>query len=516
MKDFWLTRRDLIVRGLAAGAAVYGVSSLRAFGQTTTAAEPKRGGRLRVGVAGGGASDTVNARGVISSQMDNARLLNLYSQLWEIGPDGSLVSALAEEGTPNATADEWTVRLRKDLEFHNGKTVTADDLIYSVGAILSPKNAAPGASYLAHIDPNGMTKVDDRTVRFKLKYPFAPFKWNFTDFVYVVPRDYDSKNPVGTGPFKYKSFAPGEQSVFEANKNFWGEGPYVDELVLINIDDEAARVNALLSGEVEAIGDVPFSQMLVVEGSGTSKLLLSDTGALRIFTMRVDVEPFNDPRVRQAIRLVADRNQLVELAFSGQGRVGNDIPAPYDPAYNSDLPQRKQDIEAAKKLLAEAGKENLTVELVTAPIQAGLVEMALVLAEQAKQAGITVNVRQVDAGTFYGEQYLKWPFAVDWYPGLTYLKQVALSQVKNAPFNETHWNDPEYQALYEKALGTIDDNARHEILKQMQKIEYDRGGVLIFGFPNQIDAHASTVTGFAPHVVGVPLSNFGFNRASFL
>lgn len=508
-----ISRRALLRYGALAGAALTVPGAFPAGAQT---AEPKMGGSLRVAIAGGGSVDTLNAQGVVSSGMDSARQQSLYSQFWRIGPDGALVPDLAEEATANDTADEWTLRLKPGLTFHNGRPVTPEDVMFTFRRILDPQVAAPGAAYLRHIDLEGMTAVDERTVRFKLKTPFAPFKENLTELVMLVPQDYDPANPVGTGPFKFKSFTPGQQSIFERFENYHGDGPYVDELVLVDIDDDAARVNALLSGQVEAIAGVPYAQMPIIEGSGTSSLLVSKTGALRMFTMRVDLEPFNDPRVREAVRLVADRPQLVELAFSGQGRIGNDVPSPFDPCYNTGLPQRATDIERAKQLLKDAGKEGLTVELVTAPVQAGLVEMSQVLAEQARAAGITINVRQVDPGTFYGEQYLQWPFAVDWYPSLTYLKQVALSQASGAPFNETHWKDDEYEQLYLSALSTVDNEARCKIVQKMQDIEYQRGGNLIFGFPDLVDAYSNTVTGFVPHVAGASLSYFAFERVSFV
>lgn len=166
---------------------------------------------------------------------------------------------LADEATSNATADEWTLRLKPGLTFHDGKPVTAEDVIFTFRRILDPQVAAPGAAYLGHIDAEGMTALDERTVRFKLKTPFAPFKENLTELVMLVPQDYDPANPVVTGPFKFRSFTPGEQSVFDRFENYHGDGPHVDELILINIDDDSARVNALLSGQAEAIAGVPYA-----------------------------------------------------------------------------------------------------------------------------------------------------------------------------------------------------------------------------------------------------------------
>ena len=169
---------------------------------------------------------------------------------------------------------------------------------------------------------------------------------------------------------------------------------------------------------------------------------MSETGAWQPFTMRVDQAPFDDKRVRQAMRLIVDREQMIQQALSGQGRVANDLYSPFDPAYNKDLAQREQDLEEAKSLLKQAGQSDLRVELVTAPVFQGLVEAAQVLAEQAKGAGVAIKVRKVDSGTFYGDNYLKWGFAQDFWFTRTYLGQVAQGSLKNSPFNETHWNDP--------------------------------------------------------------------------
>ena len=141
--------------------------------------------------------------------------------------------------------------------------------------------------------------------------------------------------------------------------------------------------------------------------------------------MRVDQAPFDDVRVRQAFRLIVDREQMVQQVLSGHGSVANDLYARYDPVYASDLPQRQQDLEQAKSLLKQAGREGLSVELVTAPVFQGIVEAAQVFAEQAKGAGVNVKVRKVDSGTFYGDNYLRWPFAQDFWASRVYLSQVA-------------------------------------------------------------------------------------------
>ena len=132
----------------------------------------------------------------------------------------------------------------------------------------------------------------------------------------------------------YESFTPGQQSVFKKFPNYWQSGrPYVDQLTIIDFTDDTARVNALLGGQVDAIDNLPTGQIAQVQGNSQLKVLISHTGQWQPFTMRVDQAPFNDVRVRQAMRLIVDRPQMVEQVLSGQGRIANDMYAPFDPGY---------------------------------------------------------------------------------------------------------------------------------------------------------------------------------------
>jgi peptide/nickel transport system substrate-binding protein len=328
-----------------------------------------------------------------------------------------------------------------------------------------------------------------------------------------VPVGYDPKSPIGAGPFKFVSFTPGEQSVFTRHPNYWRKDePYLDEVVIIDFPDDTARVNALISNQVDAISQLPLGQVNVIKADPSLVMLNSETGAWLPFTMRVDRPPFDDPRVRMAFRLVVDREQMVKQVLGGYGTVGNDLYGRFDSCYASELPQRKQDIAQAKSLLAQAGKENLTVELVTSSVAAGIVEAAQVFAEQAKAAGITVNINKVEPGEFYGDNYLKWDFAQDFWFSRGYLPQTANGSVPEAPYNETHWADPKFLELIKEARQTVDNEKRCQLLKQAQKIEYDSGGYIIWGFNNQVDAHRATVNGFVPDKTGIPLTYYGFRK----
>jgi peptide/nickel transport system substrate-binding protein len=503
------TRRNfLAVTGVALLAAGCGST----FTAAAPAGPPRSGGTLRVGVTGGGASDTLDPHSPATNP-DIARVINLYEPLLVRDHDYQLEMLVAQSLTSSPDARTWTAVLRDGVRFHDGRTVTPADVVATFKRILDPKDpksGAAGLSMVADVVPKG-----ERAVEFRLSTPNSGFDDLLGQYsLGIVPADFDVKRPIGTGPFKAGSFTPGLQSTFTRNEHYWRPGqPYLDELVLINFAEDDARINALLSSQVDAIDQVPVALVDVLRSDPRMRVLAADTGTWLPFTMRVDRPPFDDVRVRQALRLVVDREQMINQVLSGQGRPGNDMYAPFDPAYASELPQRKQDIEAARKLLAEAGHSTLDIELVTAPIQAGAVEAAQVFQQQAKAAGITVRIRKLDTTTFYGENYLKWDFAQDFWYTRNYLPQVAVGSLPKSPYNETHWQDPEFIDLVTQAGSTVDSKARAELLKKAQKIEYERGGLIIWGFVNQVDAYHVHVAGLVPDRTGISLSGYQFRNA---
>jgi peptide/nickel transport system substrate-binding protein len=299
-------------------------------------------------------------------------------------------------------------------------------------------------------------------------------------------------------------------------ENYWGEGPNLERVVMVNFSDDNARVNALSSGQVDAIDSVPYPQIPVIEGNGSLKVLAAKPGEWRPLTMRVTSPPFDDNRVRQAFRLLADRDKMIEQALAGRGRVANDLYAPQDAAYASDIPQREYDPEQAKSLLKQAGHDNLTVELITSPVKGGLVEACEVFAQSAKAGGVTVNVKRVDSGTLYGDQYLKWAFAVDYWPTKSYLLTASNTDGPNAELNETNFDDPEFNKLYKQAYAELDEDARKDIIHRMQEIQHERGGYIIWAFPNQYDAYSAKTTGFTAGLSGEPFGNWDLKKVGFV
>lgn len=523
-----LTRRQALQGAAAAGmvlsaggllTACGGSSSPSSSAQTSSAAgKLKSGGMLRIGATGGGAKDTIDAH-LPTADPDIMRCWNLYEPLAVRPPSfGSLEMMVAESiEAEHGKADSWVVKIRPGIEFHNGKTVTAEDVIFSLQRILDAKTPKVGAASIGYVDIKNVKKLSKSSLRIPLKFPNATFLDDIGQyFNAIVPIGYDPAKPVGTGAFMFESFTAGQQSVFKKFPNYWQTGkPYVDGLTILDFADDTARVNALLGGQVEAVDNLPTGQITQVQGNSSLKALISHTGQWQPFTMRVDQAPFNDPRVRQAMRLIVNRPQMVAQVLSGQGRVANDLYAPFDPAFDSSLPQRHQDLAQAKSLLKAAGHAGMTVQLVTAPVFQGVVQAAEVFAQQAAGAGVTVQLRKLDSSTFYGSQYLKYPFSQDFWATREYLPQVAQGSLPKSPFNETHWADPTFDKLIDQARGTLDATKRTQLLQEAQKIEYETGGYIIPYFSNQIDAYSTKLGGFVEAKSGFPLGNYWFKNVGF-
>lgn len=501
--------------GCSSGAGTTASGSVAATAGASPAGSPRKGGSLRVGLGAGAPTETLDPH-KMAVYPDWAHGFMLYDLLTYPDPTTyELQNHLAEEITANATGDQWTVRLKSGVEFHDGKTLDADDLIFSVKRIL---DGYPAPS-LYFIDPAGMKKLDSTTVQFNLAKPYSVFPEAFGGSQqWIVSVGFDPAKPVGTGPFKLADFKPGDRATFVANPNYWGEGPYVDEVITIDINDDTARVNALLGGQIDVLQGVPFDQVATLKGNPALKVMSAETVAWQPIVMAIDQAPFDDAKVRQAMRLIAQRAQLVAQAYLGNGVVANDLFQQFDPVYiGGSLPQRDQNIEQAKQLLADAGQSNLTAEMVVSNISPGVVAGAQAFAEQAKLAGVTLNLKVVEPGDFYGPNYLSYPLTVDLnISTCSYLTTCALWTGPNAPYDATHMQtDPEYVKLYYQASEAMDPKQRASVEAQMQQIEYDRGGYINYGWANVTDAFAANVTGFVPDKMGWPLTSFGFNRVWF-
>jgi len=470
---------------------------------------------LKVGLTGGSGTDTLDPHKGLT-YLDTARAQGLYQPLLQLNTKAQTEFVLAEEISPHGSTSKWVIRLRPGITFHDGKPLSADDVIFTLKRIIS--GPLTGATPLGPVDVKGLKALDKRTVLVPMTSPYGSFldQLAYWYYLYVVPAGFNPKQPNGTGPFEYQSFTPGQRSVFVRNDNYWKSGlPYVDTLTIIDFSDSASMQNALTTGVIHGAGALEGPQITALKSSPGVRTVASHTGAITPFTMRVDQAPFNDVRVRQAMRLLVNRPQLIASALNGFATVGADVSSPFDPDYDRSL-HREQDIGQAKHLLKQAGQEHLTVELVTSPVATGTVAMATVLQQQAKAAGVTISLKTVDPAVFFGPNYLSWTFSQDFYNYSPYLAQVAQSLLPTSPFNETHWHLPHYIDLYHQANATANASTRQQIEHEMQQIDFNEGGYIIPAFIDALDAYSTKITGYSAARVGQPLSDFDFEHYSFV
>ncbi len=520
-----VSRREFLRRSLKVGATVpllggiaAACGSSKASTSTTSASnnKPRYGGDIRVGLTGGSSAENLDANNSVG-QPANMRCAELYDPLVVLNAQAQNEYALAEEITPNSTATTWTVRLRPGVTFHNGKDLTADDVIYTFQRILNPKFPLAGATALGPLDVKNMKKLDPLTVQLPMAAPFASFVEQLADYgyLYIVPVGYDLKNPVGTGPFRFESCTPGEQSVFLRNPNYWQHGlPYADSVTTIDFTDTSSMINALTSGQIDAAGNIDGISAKELGSNSAVKVVLSKAGGMIPFTMRVDKPPFNDVRVRQAMRLIIDRPQFLELVLNGFGTLGNDVFSPYDPCLDRSL-QRHQDIDQAKFLLKQAGRQDLSVSLVTAPIFNGTVEAAQVFKQMAAMAGVNVTLQSVTTDVLFGPEYLAWSFSQDFWSYLPYLAQVAVEILPKSPYNEIHWNNPTTNRLYTQANAELDPTKRCAIKQEMMRLDFDEGGLIIPCFVGINDVYSAKLSGYGPSAVGFPFGSSSMDNLWF-
>jgi peptide/nickel transport system substrate-binding protein len=491
-------------------SACGGSSSTSPTGTASGGGQPKQGGKLQVGMETGGPTDTLDP-GKIVTGVDYARVGNLFDRLSTFNNDMSASLELAESFEPNKDATEWTIRLRKGVQWHDGKPLTVDDVIYTFNRIT--KNSLNGASTISLMNLGAIRKRDSLTLTIPMQVPIGDLPSELAVFYFSIIQNGATNasfktKPIGTGPFMFSSWTPGQRSAFTRNPHYWLAGkPYLDELDFITITDASARVNALLGGQVEAIEALSFSQAKAQKSAGQINVLQPPAQSVVPITMAVDSAPFNDVRVRQAMRLIADRDQILQSAQLGFGTIGNDLYGKGTEDYNDSLPQRTQDIEQAKSLLKAAGQSGLSVTLNSSTAESGMLESATAFSQQAKSAGVKVTINNIPSSDFFGPRYLKYVFGqTEWpaYPIITWMTQALAAK---APYNETHWNVKSWNSLFAQARGAVDPAKRKEAMFEVQKVLYDQGGYLIWGFFPRLDGLAKNVRGAVPNAAQ-PLSNF--------
>jgi peptide/nickel transport system substrate-binding protein len=498
-----LSRRGVLRGGAAIGAAAL-VGPLGA-GHALAQAAPKQGGVFRIGIAGGNTSDTVDP--AVAEHVYVHMLLHAYnSYMTEVLADGSLVGELAEgwESTPDAAT--WTFRLRPGVMFHDGRPVTAADVVASIDYHRGEESTSAVKSVLA---PISEIRADgDNVVVFTLSSGDADFPVLLSDYHLPIKPATDGKiDPLGTvgaGPFVLDNFEPGVSATLSRNPNYFKPGlPYFDGLELLAIVDAAARQNALMTGQVDAIDRVDLPTVNMLERAPGIQILSLNGGQHYGFPMDTRAAPFSDNNVRMALKLAIDRQELVDKILNGYGSVGNDSPInPSMPYFDASIEQREYDPEQAKFYLQQAGLSELTVDLHLADAAfESAIDAGLLYSEAARAANITINVvREPDDG-YWSNVWMQKPFTGTYWGGRpTPGWMFSTAYAAGAEWNETYWDHPRFNELLVAARTELDPALRQEMYSEMQRLVRDEGGIIIPMFSNYTMAYSDRLG--TPEVIG--------------
>jgi peptide/nickel transport system substrate-binding protein len=481
-------------------AAVAGVTASAATGVWTksAAANPTRGGTFRWGVHDGNSSDTHDPGTYVTRQM--IYLAHTHrSYLTMITPENGLGPDLATswEATPDAA--EWTFTLNENATFHSGRKCTAKDVVASFNHHRGEDSTSAAKALLT--DVTDVRADGDYTVVFTLSRGNADLPWLMTDYHFAIcPANDDGtidwKSGDGTGPYKIDSGEFGIQWELSRHEGWHGEGAWFDKVNMIVLNDPNARQTALVTGDVDCVSLIELKTMALLQRNPDIKVDNIPSGGAITMPMHVDTAPYDDVRVRTALKLAIDRNEIIEKISFGAATIGNDFHlSPVQPYWPDDIPQREYDPDQAKSLLKDAGMEGLKVNIsVAESVYTGAVDMCVLYAEQAKAAGININVVREPSDGYYSDVWLKKPFsAVSWGARPTPDVMFTLAYKDDAAWNETRWKNPRFNELLLQAKAELDDTLRAEMYREMCLLMRDDGGTLLPFFNNWVYARGKGV-----------------------
>lgn len=490
-----LTRRRILQAGGVLGVAAL----LTACGGGSPGVQPSTttgGGTLRVGALGRTGAITRDPHGTQSNESDYLILSLLYDTLTIPALKPNTAPRLAASWTHSDDLKTWRFELAEGATFHDGSPVTAQDAVFSLRRL---RETPAGASRLPGIEARNITADGDRTVVLVSDYANAelPLLTRLTTF--VVPdgtADQDIAKAPGTGPFKLDWYRDGNARLVR-NDDWYGGEIHLDAIEVKIFESPQALANALLAGQLDLASNVGAVAARTAAGRADIQTVRRPNDMAMPIVMRTADGPFADPRVREALRLAVDREAMVRQVLSGYGSVANDVLGTGDPAYDRSLPQRTRDLDKARRLLQEAGFDtSKTYELLTTEDISGLAESATLFATQAREAGVDIKVVKQESATFWDKTWLHGDlYTTYWGTNDSVVFFASKTMVSGSGQNETGWKDPEFDAAYQKAIGTADPAERAELLRELQKIEYERSGYLLWGMADGIDLARSAVQG---------------------
>ncbi|HEY0294811.1 MAG TPA: ABC transporter substrate-binding protein [Bordetella sp.] len=500
------SRRDFLTT-LAATATV----GTMLPGYSLAAETPKRGGHVRMAIQNGSVADTLDpAKGIHSG--DFTKQFCLFNALTEFNNSLTAELALAEH-LESTDGSNWHILLKQGVHFHNGDELTAEDVVFSLARHKDPATASKVFSIASNFKE--IKAVGKYEVMLALEQPNfdLPLILGSSFFLIIKNGTKDFTKPVGTGPYLVDTFVPGGGFSAKRNPNYWKTGlPYLDSVEIIGVPDNAARVNAVLAGDVDICSLVDHRYADQVKGNNNVQLIVNKLGIYTDLILRQDHPITGNPDFVSAVRYLQDRNRLVNTAMRTYGLVGNDHPvAPWDPYFLEGLPQRSFDLDKAKYFIKKSGLAGQSMEVICQPGLSPSVEGALFLQSLGEQVGFNFIVKQVPVEGYWANYWTKYPIT---YGSVTNRPTVGmifeLYYGSKSPLNEAKWRDPKLDQLLTSAYAEGDFKKRKAIYGDLQTLVHESAGTLVPVFDVILDGVSTTVRGYYTRPSGM---NMGFRFA---
>ncbi len=499
-----LDRREFLTGAAACGALAGLASGLSLSGcAVPDDSMPISGDVLKLGLTGGASSDTLDPRTFIA-WVPIVIGYQLMNGLVEIDADGKAIPELFESWEPSADAREWVFKVRKDVVFHNGKPLVAEDLIYSLN--LHRGDSASAARVVVE-NIRDIQKLGSHQIRILLDGGDADFPSTLSDFRLLgVPDGFtDWANPVGTGAYRLEHFEPGVRCITRKAGDYWKPNAgHVEGIELLVINDDMARTNALISGQVDVINRIDGRTADLLRRNKRLQIIRSQTGQHAILAMTCTADPYTDNDVRLALKYAIDRERIVKTVLNGYGAVGNDQPiARNNPYYNAGLPQHAYDPDKARFHLKKARRERLDVQLqVSDAAFSGAVDAAVLFQAAAADCGITLDINRQPVDGYWSNVWMKAPFYASYSDGrITVDGALSKAYKASSASNDTGWRRPDFDKIANEARATLDSKKRAELFGECQRMICEDGGALIPMFIDHVEAGSTRVRGWKPSAI---------------
>jgi peptide/nickel transport system substrate-binding protein len=484
-----ITRREFITRLSAMGLVA--TVSPAFLASPAKAASPKKGGRFRMGLTPGHSNDCLDPATWAENQHYTIGW-ELRNNLVEVDYKGNAIPELAESWEPSADAKQWTFEIRKGIEFHNGKTLTSEDVIASINHHRGKDSKSAAKGMLVSVKD---IKADGKNrVIFSLSEGNADFPYILSDYHYNIfpagTKGGDFEKGIGTGGYILVSREPGVRVLTRRNPNYWKAGrAHFDEIETHFINDPNSRANALRTNEVDYMQRLDYKTVHLMKKMPGIQIIEATSGTHNTMPMLCDQPPFDNNHVRLAMKYAVDRKQMVKTLLRGHGMPANDHPiGPTYRFYDPDIPAHEYDPDKARFHLKKAGRLGEKFKLYVADLGM-FADISMVFKEDAAKAGIDIELERVSADGYWSEIWRKKPFVNSyWNSRPTEDMMFTAAYSANSNWNESFWKNERFNKLLLEARSELDTAKRRGMYREMQQLCHDDCGSVVLYFRNIVEA----------------------------